>query len=69
MTKSRLLLELPRINTAEEIVDVDSRTYSMVDYSDVYDSKEYDELAKRTEPAAKQLIEKDRENMRTSFTY
>merc|ERR1719479_448840 len=69
LTKSRLLLELPRINTAEEIVDVDSRTYSMVDYSDVYDSKEYDELAKRTEPAAKQLIEKDRENMRTSFTY
>ena len=69
MKKSRLLLELPKINTAEEIVDVDSRIVAMVDYCDVYDSKEYQELATRTEPAAKQLIEKDRENRRTNFTY
>ena len=69
LKKSHLLLELPKINTAEEIVDVDSLTYPMVDYCDVYDSKEYQELATRTEPAAKQLIEKDRENRRTNFTY
>ena len=69
LKKSRLLLELPKINTAEEIVDVDSRTYPMVDFSDVYDSKEYQELATRTETAAKQVIEKDRENRKTNFTF
>lgn len=41
----------------------------MVDDFDVYDSAEYEELAKRTESSAKQLIEKDREHRRTNFQY
>ena len=69
MKKSNSLLEFPRIDTPEEIVNVDSRTYSMVDEFDVYDSAEYEELAKRTESSAKQLIEKDREHRRTNFQY
>ena len=69
MRESSLLPELPRIATAEDIVDVDARTYSMLDYYDVFSSEEYHELCRRTEPAAKQLIEKDREHRRTNFTY
>ena len=67
--ESRLLQELPRINADEDIVDVEGRTYLMLDHCDVYDSEEYQELSRRTETAAKQLIEKDREQRRKSFTY
>ena len=69
MKDSSLLPELPRITTAEDIVDVDARTFSMLDSYDVYGSEEYAELSRRTETAAKQLIEKDREHSRTKFTY
>ena len=67
--ESRLLQEIPRINAEEDIDDVDDQTYSMLDHFDVYDSDEYGELSKRTDTAAKQLIEKDRDNRRKSFTY
>ena len=67
--KGHLLPELPRINTAEDIVDIDGLTFSMLEFNDIYDSKEYKELSTRTESAAKQLIEKDREHRKTNFTY
>jgi len=67
--ESCLLQEFPRINAAEDIVDVDDRTYPMLDYYDVYDSEEYLQLSKRTETAVKQLIEKDREHKTKSFTF
>ena len=60
---------MPRINSAEDIVDVGDRTYSMLDNYDVYGSEEYAELSRRTESAAKQIIEKDREHGRKQFTY
>ena len=68
-SQSCLLQEFPRINAAEDIVDVDGRTYPMLDYYDVYDSEEYLQLSKRTETAVKQLIEKDREHKTKSFTF
>ena len=67
--KGHLLPELPRINTAEDIVDVDGLTFSMLEFNDIYDSKEYIELSTRTESAVKQLIEKDREHRKKNFTY
>ena len=67
--KGHLLPELPRINTAEDIVDIDGLTFSMLEFNDIYDSKEYKELSTRTESAVKQLIEKDREHRKTNFTY
>ena len=67
--KGNLLPELPRINTAEDIVDIDGLTFSMLEFNDIYDSKEYKELSTRTESAVKQLIEKDREHRKTNFTY
>ena len=67
--KGHLLEELPRINTAEDIVDVDDLTFPMLEFNDIYDSKEYQELSTRTDTAAKQLIEKDREHRKKNFTY
>lgn len=67
--ESCLVQEFPRINTAEDIVNVDGWTYSMLDDYDVYDSKEYDQLSKRTETSAKQIIEKDREHRTKSFKF
>merc|ERR1719471_309503 len=65
--KGHLLEELPRINTAEDIVDVDDLTFPMLEFNDIYDSKEYQELSTRTDTAAKQLIEKDREHRKKKF--
>ena len=62
-----LLLELQEIQSQADIVDIDGLIYSMVDFVDVYRSREYEELARRSDTTAKQIVSKDWENRKKKF--
>ena len=54
--------------SSEDFEDVKGLTYSLDDYPEVYESLEYKELSRRTEPAAKKIVEKDKEHRRKRFS-
>ena len=60
---------MEQIKSAGDIEDVPSLTYWMADLDDVYLTEEYEELAKRTESAAKKIVDRDREYRKKKFSY